>query len=162
MAHKDRLKNGEWDAVVEAPMLAAFAVTAADPSGLVGAFQESATIVSVLRKAAEDEGSLAAEVSRAYMTSDGRKAAADGMKRLISGKGPEEASDAAIAGLSDIMTIVEASTPEEAEHFKAFLIEIATCTAEAANEGGLLGFGGEAVSADERAALEKLKTAIGA
>jgi hypothetical protein len=162
MAHKDRLSNGEWDAVVEAPMLAGFAVTAADPGGLVGALQESAAIVGVLRSAAKDDGSLAAEVSKAYMTTEGRKTAADGMKRLISGKSPGEASNAAIGGLTDIMAIVEGSVPEEAAHFRAFLIEVATRTADAAKEGGFLSFGGETVSADERAALEKLKTAIGA
>lgn len=39
MAHKQRFVDGEWNAIVEAPMLAGFAVTVADPGGLVGAFK---------------------------------------------------------------------------------------------------------------------------
>lgn len=53
------------------------------------------------------------------------------------------------------------STPEEALGFKQWLHGIATRVAEASNEGGFLGFGGEKVSAAEREALASIGKTLG-
>ena len=53
------------------------------------------------------------------------------------------------------------ATPEETAEIKAWLAKVAQATAEAAKEGGFLGFGGTSVSDQEKAALAMLNTALG-
>ena len=60
MSVKEIFSDEDWNKVLEAPLLAGFAVTAADPGGLIGAFQESAAIAKSLKASADagGEGSL--------------------------------------------------------------------------------------------------------
>jgi len=108
MSLKDKFSSGDWSQVLEAPMLAGFAITAADPGGLISAVQESAAMAGSLRTAATDggEGSLARAVAEAYTTSEGRSAATDGVKSIVKGKRPAEASEAAVSRLGEIMGLV--------------------------------------------------------
>lgn len=161
MAYKDNFSADEWNGLLEAPMLAGFAVTAADPGGLVGAFQESAAIVGVLRDASGSTDTLAGEISAAYLTSEGRKAAAEGVRALARGKAPDAASMAAIDRVGEVFATIGRQAPDQAAPMRDFLLDIATRTAEAAKEGGFLGFGGEAVSEAERQALAALRGVLG-
>ncbi|AZQ68677.1 hypothetical protein EF888_17005 [Silicimonas algicola] len=163
MTLKDRFSSDDWSRVLEAPMLAGFSITAADPGGLISAVQESAAMAGSLRLAAKDggEGSLAHAVAEAYTTSEGRSAATDGLKSLVKGKRPAEASDAAVSRLGEIMALVERTVPEHAAGFRKFLIDTATKTAEASTEGGFLGFGGARISEAEHKTLAQLRTALG-
>ena len=52
------------------------------------------------------------------------------------------------------------TTPEEAKGFKLWLQGIAQKVAEASNEGGFLGFGGEKVSAAEKQALASISEVL--
>jgi hypothetical protein len=52
------------------------------------------------------------------------------------------------------------ATPEEASEVRAWLAKIAQATAEAAREGGFLGFGPTSVSDEEKAALGMLNAAL--
>jgi hypothetical protein len=164
MTPKDRLASEDWNRILEAPMLASFAITAADPGGLISAVQESAALAGALTAAATDggEGSLAHAVAEAYKTSEGRKAATGGVRSLVRGKRPAEASEAAVSRLSEVMASVERAMPDEAATFRSFLMETATRTAEASTEGGFLGFGGEKVSEAEHKTLADLKAALDA
>ena len=51
--------------------------------------------------------------------------------------------------------------PEEADEFKTWLLTIGRRVAEAANEGGLFGFGGERVSDAEKNVLRQIAFALG-
>ncbi len=134
MAVKDDFPGDAWSRVLEAPMLAGFAITAADPGGLIGAVQESAAVAGSLKTAAAEggEGSLAHAVAEAYKTPEGRKTAMDAVKSLVKGKKPTEASEAAVARLGETFSIVEQTAPQHAPGFRDFLIETAVKTAEAA------------------------------
>jgi hypothetical protein len=158
MTLKEKFSSEDWAAVLQAPMLVGLAVTAADPGGLIGAVQESAAVASSVQKAGE--GTLAAEISAAYRTSEGRSAATDGVKPLVKGKKPSEISEAAILRVGEIAALVDGASPEHAAEFRAFLIDTATRVAEAAKEGGFMGFGGEAVSEAERKALDTLRATL--
>lgn len=164
MTLKERLSAEDWAGVLQAPMLAGFAVTAADPSGLIGAFQESAALAGSLRDAAVGggAGSLASEILEDYKTAEGRKTAVEGIRALAKGKKPAEASEAAVGRLGEIMRIVERDLPDQASGFRDFLLTTATKTAEASTEGGFLGFGGEKISDAERKSLDDLRAALGA
>ena len=52
--------------------------------------------------------------------------------------------------------------PDEAQGFKQWLVAVAQKVAEAAREGGFLGFGGTQVSEQEAATIKDLSTTLGA
>ena len=148
MAWKDTF-GSDWERVVGAPMLAGIAVTAAEPGGLFGAIKESFAVAGAMRDAKGEGGSLAAEVAAADETSEGRD-----MARAA------EIVDAAVTELAQVSRIVAEKAPESAVAFRAWLNAIAARVAEAGTEGGFLGFGGEKVSAAEKATLDRLATAL--
>jgi hypothetical protein len=65
--------------------------------------------------------------------------------------------------LSRASEIVAAkATPEEAEAFRAWIMECAQRAADAAKEGGFMGFNAELVSQGEKDMLAQLESALGA
>jgi hypothetical protein len=54
------------------------------------------------------------------------------------------------------------ATPEEAAAFRRWLMTTAQAAADAAKEGGFMGFGAEQVSKGERAMLDQLGSTLGA
>jgi hypothetical protein len=159
MALKDSFTVEEWSRLVSAPMVTAIAMTAADPGGLWSAVRESAAAAGAMRSAHGGSG-LAAEVVGAYDAPEGRDLARGALKEQVKGKKPAEVVEAALAELAGVVAIVAAKSPAEAPAFKAWLREVARKVAEAGTEGGFLGFGGEKVSAEERATLARLDTAL--
>ena len=83
------------------------------------------------------------------------------LKAQAAGKKPAEIVETAVNELESIAALVAQTAPDDAPGFKAWLNTIAGKVAEAGKEGGFLGFGGEQVSAAEKATLERLATAIG-
>jgi hypothetical protein len=142
-------------------MLAGFAVTASDPSGLVGLFRESAASGWSMKAAKEPAGTLASEVVAAYENAEDRGNIKGALREIVRGKKPAEATAAAIARLGEAARIVDAKAPAEADAFKAWISATAQAVAEAGTEGGFLGFGGEKVSAAERKTLADIDTALG-
>jgi hypothetical protein len=59
-------------------------------------------------------------------------------------------------------TVEQKATPEEAREYREFILRVADVVANASKEGGVLGIGGKPVSDEERAALDELRTTIGA
>jgi hypothetical protein len=60
-----------------------------------------------------------------------------------------------------VSAILDAKAPEDAPAFKGWLRDISTKVADAATEGGFLGFGGEKVSDAEKATLSDISKALG-
>ena len=52
------------------------------------------------------------------------------------------------------------STPEETAAFGRWLVAAAQAAAEAAKEGGFMGFGAQQVSEREQAMLDRVRTAV--
>jgi hypothetical protein len=161
MSLKDSFAPEDWARIVGAPMLAGIAVTAAEPGGLWGAVRESVAVAGAMREAKTGVNPLIAEVAAAYGTSEGRDLARGVLKEQARGKKPAEVVDAAVAELGAVAGLVAAKAPGAAPGFRDWLKGIAARVAEAGAEGGFLGFGGEKVSAAERATLERIATALG-
>ena len=53
------------------------------------------------------------------------------------------------------------ATAQEAEAFRRWLVSAAQAAANAAKEGGFMGFGAEQVSAGEKQMLEQVRAALG-
>lgn len=161
MATRDAFDEAEWARVVQSPMLASLAVTAADPSGLIGAVQEATATSRAMLDARKQEGSLAAEIVNAFEDGETRKAARQGAMELARGKKPAELSAAAVEELSGVAALVRQKAPEQSSEFAAWLTDLATRVAEAASEGGFLGMGGEKVSDAEKKTLADIGSALG-
>lgn len=155
MAFQEQLGADDWQAVVRGPFQAALAIVAADPGGLLAAAREGGALAGVMRTG-DGAGGLVDELV-ADIRSD-----RPSMKEVgISRQPKDKALASAIEAMKHAVSIVEAKAPGEAAAFKSWLYSISERVANAAKEGGLLGFGGELVSDDEEAALGQIKAALG-
>jgi hypothetical protein len=113
-------------------------------------------------EAKKDAGSnaLARAVVMELETSEGRTTARQAFKAELTAKTPAELKSQAIAALTSIAQLVDAKAGSDAAAFKGWLKSIAERVAEASKEGGLLGFGGVAVSEAERATLGEVSAAL--
>jgi hypothetical protein len=163
MANKTTFTPEEWKQVLESVMLSGMAVTAADPSGLIGVLKESmATGRNLLAARSDPESNeLVRAVTTEYETSEGRQAAREQLKATLQGSKAGDVRAKSIAALHDIAALLDAKAPADAPGFKTWLQHIATGAAEAANEGGFMGFGGVRVSEKERATLNEVSSALG-
>jgi hypothetical protein len=162
MADKASFTAEEWKKLVESPMLASMAVTAAEPSGLWGLLKESFAASGVLARAKTEAGAnqLVKAVVAEFETAEGRGIARDGLQARLKGSKPEQASSNATEGLRQVAALLDAKAPADAAAFKSWLQSIAQHVAEASKEGGFLGFGGVQVSDAEKATLGQIASAL--
>jgi hypothetical protein len=163
MANKTTFTPEEWKQVLESVMLSGMAVTAADPSGLIGILKESmATGRSLLSAKSDPESNeLVRSVAAEYETSEGRQAAREQLKATLQGSKAGDVRTKSIAALHDVASLIDSKAPTDAPGFKTWLQHIAAGAAEAANEGTFMGFGGVRVSDKERATLAEVSGALG-
>ena len=163
MASKTTFTPDEWKKVLESVMLSGMAVTAADPSGLIGLLQESMasgrTVLAGKSDPAANE--LIKAVVADYESGEGRKSASDQLKSRLKGSNAADVKDKMIAGLRDISMLLDSKASTDAPAFKSWQHDIAENAAEAANEGGFMGFGGVPISDAEKATLGELTSALG-
>jgi hypothetical protein len=162
MATKASFTPEEWTLLLEAPMLAGMAVTAAEPSGIVGVIQESLAAGKALVQVNTDAAAnpLVKAVAAEFASSEGRTAARDGIKARFEGGKPSELKARSLEALRRVSALLATKAPEDATAFKAWLTSVAQRVAEAAKEGGFLGFGGVQVSEAEKATLAEIGTAL--
>jgi hypothetical protein len=163
MATKCDFSADQWNIILESPMMAGIAVTAADPSGLWGLLQESMASAKVVLGAgrAEAHSELLTAISAEFESTDGRTVAREGLGEQLNGCKPSEITGKAVEVLRRAVAIVEAQAPAEAPEFKTWLHSISRKVAEASLEGGILGFGGVRVSEAETATLTQISEALG-
>jgi hypothetical protein len=163
MAGKTDFTPDEWKTLLESTMMAAIAVTAADPSGLWGTLKESMgsarTVIGAKHDA--DATELIKAIAGEFETSEGRATAREGLRTQLSGKTPAEIVAKSLEVLKKAVAIVAAKAPGEAAAFKGWLQHISQAVAEAATEGGFLGFGGVRVSDAEKATLAQISASLG-
>ena len=162
MADKSSFTPEEWKLVLSSPMLAGLAVTMAEPSGIWGMLKESMASASAVVAAGRDAN--ASPLMKALLadmeTSDGRHVARDEIKEGMSGKSPAEIKQQVIAKLAQVGKIMDAKAPQDAPAFKSWLKYVADRVAEAASEGGVLGFGGTKVTDAEKATITEVGRAL--
>ena len=163
MADKTNFTKEEWTLLLESPMIAGMAVTAADPSGLWGLLKESFAGGSALAQAARaNTNALVKAVVTDFSSSEGRSTARDGLKAKFAASQPSDLKMKAIDSLRQVSALLDAKAPDDAASFKAWLRQISQSTAEAATEGGgLFGVGGVQVSEAEKATLTEISSALG-
>lgn len=164
MAAKTDFTPDEWKLLLQSPLLAGIAVSAADPSGLIGMFKESMASARALLAAKSDPSAdaLVKAVGADFETSEGRGLAQDGVKAVVSSAGkPAEIVARAVDSLKSVAALLDAKGGADAVPFKTWLAHVAASVAEAAPEGGFLGFGGTQVSVAEKATVAGIAAALG-
>ncbi len=163
MVRKNDFSPVEWKRLVQAPLLAGFAVSAADPSGFVGSLQEAFANARELAQAKTGaSGDLVKAVAEDILSSSGRAEAREGIRSIVQGAGMEEIKGRALEALKETAALVNRKAPGEAKAFNGWLAQIATTVAEAGTEGGFLGFGGVKVSDTEKATLAEISEILNA
>jgi hypothetical protein len=163
MANKTTFTPDEWKQVLESVMLSGMAVTAADPSGLLGVLKESMATGRSLMAAKSDPQSndLVRAVASEFETSAGRQAARERLQSTLRGAKAADVKAKSIAALHDVAALIDTKAAGDARGFKTWLHHIAEGAAEAASEDGFMGFGGVQVSDAEKATLGELSSALG-
>src|SRR5262245_18737374 len=164
VADKSSFTKEEWTLLLESPMMAGMAITAADPSGLWGLLKESFVGGNALAKALSDPGTnpLVKAIAGDFSTSEARTAARDGLKAKFAGGQAADVKTKSVEALRQVSAVLAAKAPGDAAAFKNWLLQISQGTAEAASEGGgLLGIGGVQVSEAEKATLAEISNALG-
>jgi hypothetical protein len=159
MTTKADFTEDEWTTLVRSPIVAGMAITFADPGGPIEVVKETSAVLKfVTGSSSEEPGDLVDEVARDV------RALAEQRKNPVRDFKPR----GAMAGkeILDELTraneIVSAkATPEEADAFRAWIMECAQRAAEAAKEGGFMGFHAERVSQGEKEMLAQLRAVLG-
>ena len=146
----------EWQEIVNAPVLAGMLVITSDPA-IFGSIKESATIAATISEYGQSsETELIREIGQAMSGKEKPK-----MPELPTKEGPAEVMSVLVKKCHSAARIVESKSPEEAEAFSLYLIDIAKKTAQSSREGGFLGIGSTRVSDQEKAAVKQLADALG-
>jgi hypothetical protein len=155
MSSKADFNADEWDLLRSSPVMASFLVVAASPSGPIGLVQETTAA-----------GKLIMQTPQTAQTPLLKSLSEDVVQTMTipkppPGSTPGQVQEAATEILRRTSALLDTkATPEEASEIRTWLAKVAQATAEAAKEGGFLGFGGASVSDQEKAALGMLNSAL--
>jgi hypothetical protein len=163
MATKQDFTAEEWTKILESIMLAGMAVSAADPNGLWGMTKEALASRSALTAYKRDVGSneLVKAVIADFETKEGRTTLQEALLQLVAGANLPDIVQRSLDNLREVSAIIDAKAPKDAAAFKALLLGVSQEVAQAAVEGGVLGFGGVLVSDAETATLKDIAKALG-
>ena len=159
MTAKSDFTEEEWIQVRRAPFVAGMAITLADPGGPIEVAKESvATIKSATNPPSREQ--LIAEIALDIQSMTQQKQNPLGDFKLTKGT---EAGAQVLDELRAAKGIVSSkATPEEDAAFSQWLVTTAQAAADAAKEGGFLGFRATRVSEGEKDMLDRVRSAVGA
>lgn len=159
MLTKNDFATSDWNTLRDTPYLVCMATLLAEPSGL-GTIKESIAMAVGIGKNQTSEIPLIRDItSRPEM-----QAGQDSLRGRITAsqqKLPKEVRDLALEDARSSMALLSGkASQEEIDAYRKLLYELAEMVANAAREGGFLGFGGKAVSAAEQSFLDDLQNTI--
>jgi hypothetical protein len=159
MTTKADFSEDEWATLLRSPIVAGMAITLADPGGPIEVVKETSAVLKFVTGASSEErddlvGELAREVRG---LAEQRKNPVGDFKPRGAMAGKEIVDE-----ISRANELVSAkASPDEAEAFRAWIMESAERAADAAKEGGFMGFHAERVSQGEKDMLAQLRSALG-
>jgi hypothetical protein len=160
MTTKADFTDEEWTRLERGPLVAGMAITFADPGGPIEALKESLAAVKTVAEAArigtgnELVDALAKDVAEKAQK---RENPIKGFKPRGTTAGAEILDE--LRAVDEI--VAQKATPEEAEAYRKWLLDAAQRTADAAKEGGFLGFNAVRVSEGEQKMLDRLGEVLG-
>ena len=162
MADKTAFAPSEWNEILASPFMAATAVSAADPSGLIGLLKENFASAKALIAAKQSSPSTLIKAIVADLeTPEGRAAARGAIEARLTGAPSNEIKLRSIEALRHVAAYLDQNAPEDGAAVKLWLRDIGETVAEASSEGGFFGLGGVTVSDAEKASLAEIDDALG-
>lgn len=161
MTSKADFTDEEWARLERAPFVAGMAITLADPGGPIEAVKESVAAIKTVTETAQSggRGELVDAVAKSVAEqARQRRSPLRGFKPKGALAGQEILDE--LRAVNEL--VGEKATPEEAATFREWLLEAAQRSADAAKEGGFMGFRAERVSEGEQQMLDKLREALAA
>jgi hypothetical protein len=159
MTFNDAFTDEEWTRLLRAPFVAGMAISLADPGGPIEAFKETSATLKAVLAAEQGSGSGLVEAIARDAAAQARA-----RKNPLAGFKPTSAATAGVEILDELKAahriVSEKATPEEAEAFAAWLVAVAQAAADAAKEGGFMGFHAERVSEGEQRMLDSIREAL--
>src|SRR5262245_61938976 len=159
MATKADFTTEEWNQIQRAPFMAGLAVVAASPSGPFGVVKELFAVGKMLGEVKAHGSSN--ELIKALVADIEAGAKDLSAPAELKGKTPDQVRSYGIENVRQVAALVDKKAKPEAQGFNQWLLSVAQKVAEAAKEGGFLGFGGTQVSEQEAATIKELSTALG-
>jgi hypothetical protein len=156
MSNQSDYTPEEWKVVVNGPAVAGTLIVAADPA-FFGAIKESAAIAKAINAYGQSSDVELIRAIGQAVQGGGKFETPDVPKD----QGMEGTLKRLVIECKKAADIVEAKSPDEAEAYSSYLVDIAQKTAESSKEGGFLGIGATRVSDKEKHALAKLAEALG-
>ena len=158
MTSKQDFTDEEWARLRRAPLVAGLAISVADPGGPIEITKETmASLRAATAPPSQEELLVAVSQDLMKLSQEKQNPMGDFKvdKNVLAG---QQILDE-LRAVNEIL--VAKATPEEAEAFRRWMIAVAQAAADAAKEGGFLGFGAEQVSEGEKKMLEQLGKALG-
>lgn len=158
MTSKSDFSPEEWKTIVAAAPMVGLAVTCASPNGPWGVLKElismGMAMTEMLQKGSSNP--LIAELATDLKARQTRLEPPQGMKEA------EQCKQAAMNHVREVSALLDRKVKaEQADEFKKWLIAVGRRVAEASNEGGIFGIGGERVSDAEKNVLRQIAFALG-
>jgi hypothetical protein len=162
---KDLFTEDEWFLLISTPSMIGASVAAAGQSGL-GTMSEMAASLQTIAAAgkAYPDNALIAEITKRAEDRDEAKTEAlkyrDKAMAKLQGKKPDQLTQEMLEDTRNAVALLQQKAPEALEDYKKWSLDVADKVANAAKEGSFLGFGGERVSANEKALIDDIKSAL--
>lgn len=158
MTSRADYSDEEWMRLCRAPFVAGMSISIADPGGPIEMAKETmATMRATSTPPSQDELLIAVSQDISSMVNQ--------KQNPLAGFKPESSAlmgKMVLDELGAVNEILEAkASPAEAEAFRRWLLDTASAAADAAKEGGFMGFGAEQVSQGEQRMLEQLRSSLG-
>lgn len=159
MTNKADFTEEEWVRVRRAPFVAGMAISLADPGGPIEMAKESMATVKTATNPPSREQLLAEVALDIQSMTQQRQNPLSDFKMTDAAQAGQQILDElrAVKGL-----VASNATPEEASAFSQWLVATAQAAADAAKEGGFMGFGATQISQGEQDMLDKVRSAVGA
>ncbi|HEU5241992.1 MAG TPA: hypothetical protein VFU25_08265, partial [Ornithinibacter sp.] len=148
--------------VLRTPFVAGLAVSLSDPGGPIEVGKEQmATIRGAMNPPSREQ--LLADVALEIQgMAQRRENPLKGYKPNPTPGAPTP-GDAVIEEITAVQALVASkATPDEATAFATWLLTASQAAADAAKDGGFMGFGAQQVSDREQAMIDRVKQAVGA
>ncbi len=137
MTTKADFSEDEWATLVRSPMVAGAAITLADPGGPIEVVKETSAVLKFVPAPSRQRDDLVGELARDVRELAEQRKSPLGDFKPRGGLAGKEILDE-IARTNEIVTAK--ASPEETDAFRAWMMECAQRAADAAKEGGFMGF----------------------
>ncbi len=161
MAGKTDFTQEQWETLRDTPHLVALSVAVAGASGIFGSLKEAVASATTIVSAARGDNVLLKALCDKEELKQAQSTIKASIPRADMAELQAQLKQAALDKTEAAMALLkEQGNTTDFEAYGTFLQQIGVKVAEAAKEGGFLGFGGERISSGEKEMLANLDSAL--